>query len=116
EPDHAWRTFTEESVALFRELGVRMMVGLGAYPAAVPHTRPVTLSVTATTPELAAVTGLLRGTLEVPAGVQAALEARCGEEGIPAVGLWAQVPHYVSGEVTPYPAAALALLEKLQAV
>ena len=71
EPDHSWRAFTEAALGLAQAFGTRMVVGLGAYPAAVPHTRPVTLSVTAATPELASVTGLLRGTLDVPAGVQA---------------------------------------------
>ena len=71
------------------------------------------MSVTAATEELAALSGLLRGTLDVPAGVQAALEHRFGEAGIAALGLWSQVPHYVSGEMTPYPAASLSLLEQL---
>ncbi|MEZ5177076.1 MAG: PAC2 family protein [Acidimicrobiales bacterium] len=89
EPDHQWRLFTEAVVELAQDLGVRMVVGLGAYPATVPHTRPVTMSVTASTDELAAVSGLLRGSLDVPAGVQAAIEARCSELDLPAVGLWA---------------------------
>lgn len=114
EPDHAWRAFTDAALGLAQDLGARMVVGLGAYPATVPHTRPVTLSVTATNEELAAVSGLLRGTLDVPAGVQAAIERRCDELDLPAVGLWAQVPHYVSGDGTPYPAAALALLRQLE--
>ena len=113
EPDHAWRQFIEAVLELAELFDVRMLVGLGAYPATVPHTRPVTMSVTAATEELAAVSGLLRGTLDVPAGVQAALEYRFGEAGIAAVGLWSQVPHYVSGDLTPYPAAALALVERL---
>jgi hypothetical protein len=114
EPDHAWHAFTEATMELIQDLGARLVVGLGAYPAAVPHTRPVTLSVTASTNELAVVSGLLRGSLDVPAGVQAAIESRCGELELPAVGIWAQVPHYVSGEPTPYPAASLALLDQLE--
>ncbi|MCU1499885.1 MAG: hypothetical protein JWM47_3838 [Acidimicrobiales bacterium] len=114
EPDHCWRSFTEETLELAQDLGTRLVVGLGAYPATVPHTRAVTMSVTASSAELASVSGLLRGSLDVPAGVQAALEFRCAELELPAVGLWAQVPHYVSGEPTPYPAAALALLDQLE--
>lgn len=114
EPDHAWRAFTEAALDLAQGFGTRMVVGLGAYPATVPHTRPVTLSVTAATPDLAATSGLLRGTLDVPAGVQAVIERRCDELGIPALGLWAQVPHYVSGDPLPYPAGSLALLRQLE--
>jgi len=114
EPDHTWRAFTESVLELAQDFGTRLVVGLGAYPATVPHTRPVTMSVTASSAELAAVSGLLRGSLDVPAGVQAAIEYRCAELDLPAVGLWAQVPHYVSGEMAPYPAAALALLDQLE--
>jgi predicted ATP-grasp superfamily ATP-dependent carboligase len=46
--------------------------------------------------------------------VQAAIERRATEVGLPAIGLWAQVPHYVSA--MPYPAASLALLEGLATV
>lgn len=114
EPDHAWRGFSEAVVELAQDFGARMVIGLGAYPATVPHTRPVTMSVTASSDELAAVSGLLRGSLDVPAGVQAAIEYRCGELDLPTVGLWAQVPHYLSGEPTAYPAASMALLEQLE--
>ena len=114
EPDHAWRGFIEAVLELSHMFGVRMLNALGAYPAAVPHTRPVTMSVTAATEEMAALSGLLRGTLDVPAGVQAALEHAFSVEGRAAIGLWAQVPHYVSGEMAPYPAASLALLQQLE--
>lgn len=114
EPDHQWKAFTEAALDLAQGFGTRMVVGLGAYPATVPHTRPVTLSVTAASSELASVSGLLRGTLDVPAGVQAVLERRCDELDIPAIGLWAQVPHYVSGDPMPYHAGSLALLKQLE--
>lgn len=111
EPDHLWKSFTEAVVDLALELGTSMVVGLGAYPAPAPHTRPVLLSCTASTEELAERLGFLRGSLEVPAGVQAAIEQRADASGIPAVGSWAQVPHYTAA--MPYPAASLALLNGL---
>ena len=114
EPDHSWRAFTHAVVDLALQFGTRMVVGLGAYPAAVPHTRPTLLSCTASTTEVAAAWPYLRGTLDVPAGVQAAIERRCAEVGLPAIGLWAQVPHYTSAMA--YPAASLALLEALAEV
>jgi len=112
EPDHAWRAFTGAVVDLALDLEARLLVGLGAYPAPTPHTRPTLLSVTAGTEDLAESSGLLRGTLDVPAGVQAAIERHATEAGIPALGLWAQIPHYAAG--MPYPAGVLALLEQLQ--
>jgi predicted ATP-grasp superfamily ATP-dependent carboligase len=114
EPDHHWHAFSRAVVDLAMELGVRMVVGLGAYPAALPHTRQSRLSATATTPELADQVGFVRGTIDVPGGVQAAIERRCAEVGLPAVGLWAQVPHYVSA--MPYPPASAALVDGLRSV
>ena len=49
EPDHSWRAFTRAVLDLAQRFDTRMVVGLGAYPAAVPHTRPTMLSVTAST-------------------------------------------------------------------
>ena len=113
EPDHAWRAFTRSVVDLAMEFGARLVVGLGAYPAPVPHTRPTQLAVTAGDAALAALGGV-RATIDVPAGVQAAIERRATEVGLPAIGLWAQVPHYVAA--MPYPAASVALLEGLATV
>jgi hypothetical protein len=114
EPDHAWNAFADAVLGLTVELGCGMQVGLGAYPAAAPHTRPVQLSATASTDELAARVGLVRGTVDVPAGIEAVLEQRFAGMGLPAVGVWAQVPHYAAG--MPYPAAAARLIEGLNLV
>ena len=65
-------------------------------------------------PDLAGRVGIVHGTLEVPAGVQAALEVALGDAGVPVIGLWARVPHYVSA--MPYPEASAALIEGLCAV
>jgi len=111
EPDLRWRQFTSEVVQLALRLGVQMVVGLGAFPAPVPHTRPVRLASTASSHELASQVGYIPGIMDVPAGIHASLEAGFAEAGIPAVGLWARVPHYVSA--MPYPAASAALLEEL---
>ncbi len=112
EPDQKWRAFCDDVTALSVEFGVERVLGLGAYPAGTPHTRPVRTSITANSEQLAVrLPQFARGTLEVPAGVQAALERRFAdpEVSIDAVGLWAQVPHYASG--MPYPAASAALID-----
>lgn len=114
EPDFGWRGFATAVVALARELEVRMVLSLGAYPAATAHTRPVTLSGIGTTPALVAKVGYLEGRLDVPAGVHAAIERACADAGIPAVGLWAPVPHYLATET--FPGATLALLRGLENV
>ena len=116
EPDFRWPTFIYAVVGLTRDLQVRTVVGLGAFPAPTPHTRPVRLASTVPpqSVELAGRVGTVHGTLEVPAGVQAALEVSLGNAGIPVIGLWARVPHYVSA--MPYPEASATLIEGLCAV
>lgn len=111
EPDHAWHAFADAVRDLCVDLGARMQLGFGAFPAGVPHTRPVSLSATASTDELAATLSFNRGTLDVPAGIEAVIEQRFAELGLPAVGLWAQVPHYAA--TMRYPAASARLIEGL---
>ncbi len=112
EPDYRWRAFTADVVDLSQRLGVAQWISLGAIPAAVPHTRPVPIIGTEASP------GLLRGevmagpegTLRVPSALVSALELEVSAAGIPALGYFAQVPHYVSG---PYATAAVELLRAL---
>lgn len=112
EPDFEWQGFSEAIVDLALEYECRMVIGLGAYPAPVPHTRDVNLSVTTSSPELSdELHGYVRGSLDVPGGIQSVIDVDCNLAGLSALGLWAQVPHYVS--TMPYPAASIALLDGL---
>lgn len=112
EPDYRWRTFSADVIELVGRLGIVEWISMGAIPAAVPHTRPVPILGTEASP------GLLRGdvvagpagTLRVPSALVSALEIEVAKVGIPALGYFAQVPHYVSG---PYATAALQLLRAL---
>jgi proteasome assembly chaperone (PAC2) family protein len=109
EPDFRWHELTEALVEIAHELGVAEWVSLGAIPAGVPHTRPVPLLGTESR------AGLLRGdvnpgppgVLRVPAAAISVIDIAVSEAGLPAVGYFAQVPHYVSG---PYPEASIALV------
>jgi len=116
EPDFHWRAFTDAVVGLAASWRVRMMVGLGAFPAPAPHTRPVKLAATAaaSSAHLVEQLGTVQGELEVPAGVMTALELAFSAAGTPAVSLWARVPHYVAG--MPFPEASAALLDGFAAV
>jgi predicted ATP-grasp superfamily ATP-dependent carboligase len=114
EPDRLWHRFTDEVVTLALDFGVRMCVGLGAYPFAAPHTKAPRIACTASTASLADL-GFLRASLDFPAGIQAAIEQGCDERGVPSLGLWAQIPHYVPATM-PFPAGSLALVEALARV
>ncbi len=56
----------------------------------------------------------MHGHIDVPSGVHAAIERRCADVGLQAVGLWAQVPHYAA--TMPFPQASAVLLESLGAI
>ncbi len=114
EPDFCWREFCTTVDNLVQRLGVSRAVTLGAYPAAVPHTRPVRLSATGTSPNLVERFGTPQGYLEVPAGISAPLGRRFEAAGIESVTVWAQVPHYAAG--SPFPAAGAALFQGLRAL
>jgi proteasome assembly chaperone (PAC2) family protein len=111
EPNLRWRAFTQIVVGLARELGVEMMVSLGALLADVPHTRDSPVTGSATDPALVEQLGLSASRYEGPTGIVGVIHNACREEGIPSVSLWAAVPHYVS--LTPSPRAAKALCERL---
>jgi proteasome assembly chaperone (PAC2) family protein len=111
EPNYRWRTFTELVTALARDLGVELVVTLGALLADVPHTRPAPVTGTASDPELVAELGLQQSRYEGPTGIVGVLHDACGRAGLPSVSLWAAVPHYVS--LAPSPRAAKALCTRL---
>jgi PAC2 family len=112
EPDSQWRHFAEVVSTLSVSLGVRHMVALGAYPFATPHTRAPRLSSSSPSTDVVAGVPYLKNSVDVPAGMGAVLEHAFTDKGVPALGIWAQVPHYVSAMT--YPAATLALLTGLQ--
>jgi proteasome assembly chaperone (PAC2) family protein len=111
EPDMRWHEFCGDIVTLATTFGTTLTLGFGAFPAPVPHTRPVRLASTASSSELAEAVGFVPGTLEVPGSAQSAIERAIADAGMSAVGLWARVPHYVAQVA--YPAASVALLDGL---
>lgn len=110
EPDFRWRELGQDLQELAVRLGVVEWVSIGSIPTAVPHTRPVPILATASRE------GLLHGDeqqgpaglLRVPAAALSTIELAVSSAGIPSVGFYAQVPHYVGG---PFAAASIAILE-----
>jgi proteasome assembly chaperone (PAC2) family protein len=111
EPNLRWRTFTELVVGLARELGIELLITLGALLADVPHTRSAPVTGSASDKELVERLGLSASRYEGPTGIVGVIHDECGKSGIPSASLWAAVPHYVS--LTPSPRGALALCERL---
>jgi predicted ATP-grasp superfamily ATP-dependent carboligase len=111
EPNLRWRTFSDEIVELARELGVELVVTLGALLADVPHTRPAPVTGSASDPKLVDELGLASSRYEGPTGIVGVLHDACRRVDMPSASLWAAVPHYAS--LAASPKAALALCERL---
>ena len=111
EPNLRWRAFTDLISGLASELGIELVVTLGALLADVPHTRPAPVTGSASDQELVESLGLQASRYEGPTGVVGVLHDACRRAGLPSASLWAAVPHYVS--LAPSPRAALALCERL---
>jgi predicted ATP-grasp superfamily ATP-dependent carboligase len=114
EPNLRWRTFSRLVVDLAADLGVELVVTLGALLADVPHTRPAPVTGSASDPDLVEQLGLQVSRYEGPTGIVGVLHDAFRAAGVPSVSLWAAVPHYVS--LAPSPKAALALCERLGGV
>lgn len=114
EPNMRWRAFCDEILTLVRELEIELVINLGALLADVPHTRAVPVSALSNHPDLLANTDVEPSNYEGPTGVVGVLQHACDIAEIPALSLWAAVPHYVSQN--PCPKAALALLLRLSDV
>jgi proteasome assembly chaperone (PAC2) family protein len=116
EPDFHWSDFVDVVTDAAGRFDVRMVIGLGAFPAPTPHTRPVRIIGTApeASSHLLPLVGTVTGELEVPAGISSALELGFAEVDMDIITLWARVPHYVAS--MPYPQAATALIDGLASI
>lgn len=110
EPHLKWRTFTDTVLGVVRELGIEMVLALGALLSEVPHTRPVRVIGTSADAAIIARLNLQPSRYEGPTGILGVLSHAVGQAGIEAASLWASVPHYLPR--APSPKASLALVER----
>lgn len=112
EPDMRWNEWIDEVCRLAERLDVAHAISLGAYPAAAPHTRPVSIVAAENdvadglAPDVSRVSGYTG-----PVGADVALHTVFAERELPSVGLWAEVPHYIA--TNPYPPGSLAMVQLL---
>ena len=114
EPNMRWRAFCAELVTAFEAAGADLVLLLGALLADSPHTRPVPVTAAASDPALAADLRAEPVDYKGPTGILGVLQHSCSDAAIPAVSLWASVPHYVAQP--PCPKATLALLRGVEDV
>ncbi len=111
EPHLQWGRFSKIILSMIQECRIRMAVTVGALLADVYHRSRVRITGTSTNPDLTAQLGLKPSHYEGPTGIVGVLNNLFRDENLPAVSVWANVPHYVN--VSPNPKAALALVERL---
>lgn len=115
EPNLRWRTYCDAVLSTAGELGVQRVVTLGAFLAAVPHTRPVPItgySLDDGFSKTLEVMETLSTTYEGPTGVVSVMTDAAQALGMRSASLWAAVPHYLPS--TANPKAALALLRAVR--
>ncbi|MFZ0625528.1 MAG: PAC2 family protein [Acidimicrobiia bacterium] len=101
EPNAMWQEIADELAGFARTARVSKVVAVGAIPAMVAHTQETPIIVSSTDPALTPI-GVPLGRLVVPAALVNVLSHQISDaNGIPQVGFWAQVPHYVSGSYWP---------------
>jgi proteasome assembly chaperone (PAC2) family protein len=109
EPDTQWERFCVAVEQLVRRFGVRLVINLTAIPMAVPHTRPIGVTVHGTRPDLTEGHEAWFATAHVPGSAVGLMEYRLGEAGLDAMGFAVHVPHYLAR--AEYPQAARVLLD-----
>jgi len=112
EPNMKWQQFVREILALAAELDVQLVVTLGALLSDSPHTRPVPVTGTSTDLALCDEMGVEASHYEGPTGIVGVIQEACTRFEIPAISLWAAVPHYVASP--PCPKATLALVGRIE--
>jgi predicted ATP-grasp superfamily ATP-dependent carboligase len=108
EPDFTWRQFGKAVANIAASIGVTTTYSMGAYPAPMPHSRPMRISSTASDAEMLNGLDHTTGLIRVPVGVQVAITEELERFGVPSHGLYAQVPYYLA--TNDWPQAAVACL------
>lgn len=112
EPARRWKSFATEIMEMVEDRDIEAVLFLGAMLADVPHTRPITVMSTSQNDIARQELDLERSQYEGPVGILSVLGIELEKAGIPAVALWASVPHYVHN--TPSPKATLSLLIEVE--
>ncbi|MBC8279154.1 MAG: PAC2 family protein, partial [Chloroflexi bacterium] len=98
EPNLKWRTYAKTVAKVAKDNGVDSVIHIGALLDAVPHTRPVKLSGTASESNLSEFLegqGIRSSNYQGPTGISSAVMAACIEEGLEYTSIWGHTSHYL---------------------
>lgn len=113
EPDFQWNRFVRAVTGLAADLQVADTTWVQSIPMPVPHTRPISLTVSGTRADLVEQMSVWKPETQAPANVLHLVEHRLSETGAQVTGLVLLVPHYLSD--TEFPDAAVAALSAIAA-
>ena len=113
EPSLRWRTFTGVVEELMRAVGATTSITIGAQPAAMPHTRPMPVTLSASDTRFEEQFGLKSpvSRYQGPTGIVGVLNLHHRSLDWRNASLWAMAPHYLTMGANPN--AAIALVKTL---
>ncbi len=113
EPDFQWERFTQAVIEIVQLFKVKTTTWVHAIPMPVPHTRPISVTVSGNRIEVIDSMSVWRPSTQAPANALHLVEYRLQELGHPIIGFVLLVPHYLAD--TEFPATALTGLESISA-
>lgn len=112
EPDLQWNAFAGDVQALTKAAGVEVVFAFHGLPAAVPHSRPTSVHLQSTDPDLIPDQPMMGGGVaRFPAPLSSFIQQVMHDDGLATVTLLAAVPYYMAEST--FPRAASALLRRL---
>lgn len=112
EPSRRWRSFISELMEIIVDREIESVLFLGSMLADAPHTRPIAVTGSTLNERVRLEKSVEKTSYEGPVGILGVLGVALEAAGIPALALWAAVPHYVHS--APSPKAVLALLTEVE--
>jgi hypothetical protein len=113
EPDFKWDGFTAAVIALIEKLEVKSSTWVHAIPMPVPHTRPISVTVSGNRADLIESMSIWKPRTQAPANALHLVEYRLQQLGHPIAGFVLLIPHYLAD--TEFPLAAVTALESVSA-
>lgn len=101
EPDFAWNAFSQSVLDFAAEFGVSGVTWVHSIAMPVPHTRPISTTVSGNRKEITASLSVWRPRTQVPGTAGHLLEYRFSERGDRIVGFVLLVPHYLAETENP---------------
>ncbi|MBS3181223.1 MULTISPECIES: PAC2 family protein [Leucobacter] len=113
EPDFRWEQFIDTVLLLVHEFEVSITVWSHAIPMPVPHTRPISTTVSGSRDDLIEARSVWKPTTKLSASASHVLEYRLHSLGEEVAGFALLIPHYLAN--TEYPDALFAALDGIMA-